>query len=634
MRNRIGRPRFMQSFTSAGGGPFLATPPSDGETYGVRNGEQWVEVCEEAPKNGTLYGRISNAWQPIPSGGDPGTASGVLFTPAGNISATNVQAAIQELDNEKVAKAGGANAIMTGFLTLHADPDAPLKAATKQYVDNLFNNAGVTVGDAAPTPNQGKLWWESDTGVLWMSYTDASSTQWISVGGTQAAISDASKADKTYVDAQDALKADKTYVDAQNTTQNATISAKADTTYVDTQDALKVAKLGDTMSGDLNITSTTPSTTTTTGALKVAGGVGINGKLYVGGAILTGVKGNQLGINGGVAGSAVVASSDANILLYNSGGANWAGLGADAGGNLWIRAGLSGTPLPAINVFASDQSVRVQSAAASTSPSTGALVVTGGVGINGAVSAASDVTITKDTPRLVLNHTGATAAPGINGQINGVTRWTIQMGNVAANNDFFVTRAGFDNPFRISSTTGTVSLELTTASTSPTTGALVVAGGVGINGALNATAIAFSNAGTLQWSIYNNPPANSYVISDADATHGVYLLQNSNTWTALSDRRMAHKQNARTVSGLLDRLDKFRLVEFGEDEIGVLAQELYDFVPRLVVRGDDDDRIIRKITESGVWGVKPSEAAFVALQVAKEIWEDVDRRLTQLETHV
>ncbi len=35
----------------------------------------------------------------------------------------------------KVAKGGDT---MTGFLTLHADPDAALKAATKQYVDNLI----------------------------------------------------------------------------------------------------------------------------------------------------------------------------------------------------------------------------------------------------------------------------------------------------------------------------------------------------------------------------------------------------------------------------------------------------------------------------------------------------------------
>lgn len=49
-----------------------------------------------------------------------GAASSVGFTPYGNIAATNVQTAIQELDDEKLAKAGGA---LTGDLTLNAQSD-------------------------------------------------------------------------------------------------------------------------------------------------------------------------------------------------------------------------------------------------------------------------------------------------------------------------------------------------------------------------------------------------------------------------------------------------------------------------------------------------------------------------------
>lgn len=42
----------------------------------------------------------------------------------------------------KVSKAGDT---MTGFLVLHADPDANLKAATKQYVDTMLPKAGGTM---------------------------------------------------------------------------------------------------------------------------------------------------------------------------------------------------------------------------------------------------------------------------------------------------------------------------------------------------------------------------------------------------------------------------------------------------------------------------------------------------------
>jgi hypothetical protein len=631
MRNRIGRPRFMQSFTSAGGGPFLATPPSDGETYGVRNGEQWVEVCEEAPKNGTLYGRISNAWQPIPSGGDPGTASGVLFTPAGNISATNVQGAIQELDNEKVAKAGGANAIMTGFLTLHADPDAPLKAATKQYVDNLFNNAGVTVGDAAPSPNQGKLWWESDTGVLWMSYTDASSTQWISVGGTQAAISDASKADKTYVDAQDALKADKTYVDAQD-------ALKADKTYVDTQDALSVLRDGTrTMTGDLTINKDGPN-------------------LYLDrtGTTNAQVQGRKNGL------------ARWNLVLGDS----TAEAGSESGSNFLLRAmsdagGAIGIAMSAVR---STSAVSFPSTVASTSPTTGALVVAGGVGVGGAIR--SDREVQAGTG-LGGNSTGGAFGPTVlpDGQFTQIyvglqpaannTTGIIKFTKQATVSTLALQMFGDGSPGLVLSKGGDISIPTATASTSPTTGALTVAGGVGISGTLRAGggAIVVSGSGAAlivdavtattptiniringvqKFQMLVDSTNDIFVLRDADNSHGVQIAQNTTSWASYSDARMAHKQNARTVSGLLDRLDRFRLVEFGEDhqQIGVLAQELYQFAPQLVGRGDDDNRIIKRIDDGDVWTVKPSEAAFVALQIAKEIWEDVDRRLTQLETRV
>lgn len=47
----------------------------------------------------------------------------------------------------------------------------------------------------------------------------------------------------------------------------------------------KVAKAGDTMTGDLFVNSATASTTTGTGALKVAGGVGIVGAMFLAGAL-------------------------------------------------------------------------------------------------------------------------------------------------------------------------------------------------------------------------------------------------------------------------------------------------------------------------------------------------------------
>ena len=66
-----------------------------------------------------------------------GTASSVTFTPTGNIAATNVQAAIAEVDSEKVAKAGD---VMTGNLALTAA--GPILALNKTANGNANSFAG------------------------------------------------------------------------------------------------------------------------------------------------------------------------------------------------------------------------------------------------------------------------------------------------------------------------------------------------------------------------------------------------------------------------------------------------------------------------------------------------------------
>lgn len=44
------------------------------------------------------------------------------------------------------------------------------------------------VSDTPPaSPTNGSLWWESDTGTLWIYYTDANTSQWVAIGGGSAA---------------------------------------------------------------------------------------------------------------------------------------------------------------------------------------------------------------------------------------------------------------------------------------------------------------------------------------------------------------------------------------------------------------------------------------------------------------
>ena len=59
-----------------------------------------------------------------------------------------------------------------------AAPTDPNQAVSKSYVDN--NSSSVTVGTVAPSsPKVGSLWWESDTGLLYIYYNDGDSSQWV-----------------------------------------------------------------------------------------------------------------------------------------------------------------------------------------------------------------------------------------------------------------------------------------------------------------------------------------------------------------------------------------------------------------------------------------------------------------------
>ena len=68
---------------------------------------------------------------------------------------------------------------MTGPLVLPGDPTTNLQAATKAYVD-ANTGASLLISDTPPVgAKDGSLWWESDTGTLYVLYNDGNSTQWV-----------------------------------------------------------------------------------------------------------------------------------------------------------------------------------------------------------------------------------------------------------------------------------------------------------------------------------------------------------------------------------------------------------------------------------------------------------------------
>jgi hypothetical protein len=159
-----------------------------------------------------------------------------------------------------------------------------------------------------------------------------------------------------------------------------------------------------------------------------------------------------------------VTLADANLQIYNNTANNWAGIGADGGGNMWFRTGLSGTPMAAM-VIDTQQQVHILAATASTSPTTGALTVAGGVGVGGKLFTADAIYPTGRVS--FLDNSGIQWGDGT----------TALIGNATTHAQYFYT----GNVQRVNIADAGVTIAPTTASTSPTTGALTVAGGVGVS---------------------------------------------------------------------------------------------------------------------------------------------------------
>jgi hypothetical protein len=96
-------------------------------------------------------------------------------------------------------------------------------------------------------------------------------------------------------------------------------------------------------------TKAVPFNSSFTGTL-TAGPIDVARDVKVDGAITSSAKQHRFGQANGRSATAGVLPDDANILLYDRGNNNWSGIGADGDGNFWIRAGLSGTPAPAMRI--------------------------------------------------------------------------------------------------------------------------------------------------------------------------------------------------------------------------------------------------------------------------------------------
>jgi hypothetical protein len=284
----------------------------------------------------------------------------------------------------------------------------------------------------------------------------------------------------------------------------------------------------------LAITSTTASTSTSNGALQVAGGVGISGRLSFNQASFgtTGIATNPTMAMIGQTGDPIFMSvlEDNSISFEGTQGQLFSITPNLSTGYIYSVNDITGIPLiranANANVTANEYagnfgigltnpgyklhvlgSVGFTSTTASTSTTTGTLVVGGGVGIGGSLfvasaTAISGVTINNGIITGNLTGTATTAGFATTAQtLNTVASSTNAThyvlfsptnggSGVAVSSDTGFTFNPSSNTISASTlsvttvNTSTASITGSTASTSPTTGSLVVTGGVGIGGSL------------------------------------------------------------------------------------------------------------------------------------------------------
>ena len=132
-------------------GPTGATGPAG--TGGTPSDALPLANGTAAAGTSLLYARGDHV-HPSSGGGGSGAASGITYTPTGNVAATDVQAAITELDAEKVIKAGDT---MTGDLSINkSNPNINLQklatgnsSATVTSFKGANRRWGLVLGDNA-----------------------------------------------------------------------------------------------------------------------------------------------------------------------------------------------------------------------------------------------------------------------------------------------------------------------------------------------------------------------------------------------------------------------------------------------------------------------------------------------------
>jgi hypothetical protein len=138
----------------------------------------------DAPSDGSYYGRLNATWAKVAPIASP-TFTGVPAAPTAAPSTNTTQLATTAFVATAVGAVPAPPAPATATPLTDTGTGAvgtSVKYAREDHVHpaSAGGGASVTISDTAPSsPSPGNLWWESDTGLLYIYYNDGNSSQWV-----------------------------------------------------------------------------------------------------------------------------------------------------------------------------------------------------------------------------------------------------------------------------------------------------------------------------------------------------------------------------------------------------------------------------------------------------------------------
>jgi hypothetical protein len=234
------------------------------------------------------------------------------------------------------------------------------------------------------------------------------------------------------------------------------------------------------------ITNLTQSTTPTTGAIVINGGLGVVKNVTVGGILRTTDATDSSSTTSGsittLGGIGVIKSANigGTLTVENTGNAI-----SSSSASVVIKGGLG-----LVGNMKVDGPIKINNSTNSSNSGTGALIVSGGIGFGGNLIGDGIVTIENET-----NSTNATTGAivtsgglgvGLNATIGGTLN-VLSSDNASSSTNASIVTSGGIGIEKDMIINGNIKINSSTPSTSQTTGCLVINGGLGIVGAINTT---------------------------------------------------------------------------------------------------------------------------------------------------